>query len=138
MARLARDIMTANPACGTVRMRLDEIAKLMVDNDCGEIPILDGGDQPIGVITDRDIVCRVVAQGKNPAGHTAEEFMTSPVISVSPDSTLDEVLAAMESNQIRRILVADGKGCCGIISQADVAQRAKEAEVADLVRKVSA
>src|SRR4051794_19168195 len=57
MDRVARDVMTPNPAACTPTMTLDEVAKLMVHNDCGEIPIVDGSDQPVGVITDRDIVC---------------------------------------------------------------------------------
>ena len=63
MTKVARDVMTTNPACCTPSMTLDQVAKLMVHNDCGEIPVVDGTDQPIGVITDRDIVCRVVAEG---------------------------------------------------------------------------
>lgn len=137
MPSVARDLMTPDPACGTAGMRLDQIARMMVDHDCGEIPILDGGDQPIGVVTDRDIVCRIVAEGKNPSAHSAEEIMTTPAISVRPDSTLDAVLAAMEQHQIRRILVTDDTGCCGIISQADIAQCVHEKDVAELVRSVS-
>ena len=63
MPRLARDVMTPDPACCSRNATLDEVAKLMVQNDCGEIPILDESDRPIGVITDRDIVCRAVAEG---------------------------------------------------------------------------
>ena len=64
MAKLARDVMTPDPACCTPNTTLDEVAKLMAQNDCGEIPVVDPGDQIIGVVTDRDIVCRVVAEGK--------------------------------------------------------------------------
>src|SRR5207248_4454001 len=72
MAKLARDVMTPDPTCCSTNATLDEVAKLMVQNDCGEIPIVDSSDRPIGVITDRDIVCRAVAEGKNPTGHTVE------------------------------------------------------------------
>lgn len=86
MAKLARDVMTPDPACCTSNMTLDQVAKLMVQNDCGEIPVIDAADQPIGVITDRDIVCRVVAEGKNPIAHTAEQYMSQPVVSVRADA----------------------------------------------------
>ena len=77
-------------------MTLDQVAKLMCQNDCGEIPVIDASDHLVGVITDRDIVCRVVAEGKNPIGHIAENYMTQPVISVRTDSPLKDVLATME------------------------------------------
>jgi len=121
MAKLARDVMTSDPACCTVNMTLDQVAKLMVQNDCGEIPVVDAADQPIGVITDRDIVCRVVAEGKNPVGHTAEQYMSQPVVTVRADAPLDEVVSTMEKQKIRRVPVVDERGCCaGIVAQADV------------------
>ncbi len=110
----------------------------MAQNDCGEIPVVDTADQLIGVITDRDIVCRVVAEGKNPIGHTAEQYMSQPVVTVRSDAPLDEVLSTMEKHQIRRVPVVDERGCCaGIIAQADVAWTGGEQEVAELVREVS-
>ena len=75
MAKYARDVMTADPACCSPATTLDQVAKMMVLNDCGEIPVIDAANKPIGVITDRDIVCRVVADGKNPMAHTAEQYM---------------------------------------------------------------
>lgn len=138
MAKLARDVMTRDPACCGPNTTLDQVAKLMVQNDCGEIPIVDTADQPIGVITDRDIVCRVVAEGKNPAGYTVEQYMSQPVVTVRADAPLDEVVSTMEKHQIRRVPVVDERGCCaGIIAQADVASSGSEHEVAELVREVS-
>jgi len=138
MAKLARDVMTPDPACCTLNTTLDDVAKLMAHNDCGEIPVLDTADQPIGVITDRDIVCRVVAEGKNPSAYTVEHYMTQPVVTVRADAPLDEVVATMEKHQIRRVPVVDDRGCCaGIIAQADIAWTGEEHEVAELVREVS-
>jgi CBS domain-containing protein len=138
MAKLARDIMTPDPACCGPNTTLDEIAKLMVQNDCGEIPIVDVNDCVIGVVTDRDIVCRVVAEGKNPIGHTAESCMTRDVVCVREDASLDEIISTMEEHQIRRVpVVRDGGLCTGIISQADLARTAPEHEVAELVCEVS-
>ena len=135
---LARDLMTRNPACCSLNTTVDEIARLMVDNDCGSIPILDTADQPIGVVTDRDIVRRVVAEGKNPIGYTAETCMSEPVITVSADTGLSDVLSIMEKHQIRRIPVVDERGCCtGIISQADLAWAEPQLQVAELMRELS-
>jgi CBS domain-containing protein len=138
MTRLARDVMTPDPVCCTAKTSVDEIAKLMAHNDCGEIPIVDASDRVIGVVTDRDIVCRVVAQGKNPIGHAAEECMSKSVVVVDEDTPLDEVIAIMEKHQIRRVPVVDDGGCCiGIIAQADLARTGPEHEVAELVRELS-
>jgi CBS domain-containing protein len=138
MAKLARDVMTPDPACCTPTTTLDEVAKLMARNDCGEIPVIDAADQLVGVVTDRDIVCRVVADGKNPMAYTAETCMSGPVVTVRDDASLDEVVAAMEKHQIRRVPVVDGRdSCVGIIAQADVSWAWTPKEVGELVREVS-
>ena len=138
MAKTARDVMTPDPACCTPSTTLDEVAKLMARNDCGEIPVIDPGDQIVGVVTDRDIVCRVVAEGKNPIAYTAESCMSGPVVTVRADAPLDDVLATMEKHQIRRVPVVDERdSCVGIISQADVSWAGEPREVAELVREVS-
>jgi CBS domain-containing protein len=77
MTKKARDVMTPDPACCTPGMSVDEVAQLMIHNDCGEIPVIDTDDRLIGVVTDRDIVCRVVAEGKNPVGHTSRRVCLS-------------------------------------------------------------
>lgn len=138
MATLARDLMTPNPACCTPRMTLDDVAKLMVHNNCGEIPVVDITDTPIGVVTDRDIVCRVIAEGKNPMAYTVETCMSQPAVTVREDTPLDAVLFKMEKHQIRRVPVVDGRGfCTGIIAQADVAWFGRQGDVETLVREVS-
>jgi len=130
--------MTPNPACCSPNTTLDQVAKLMVQNNCGEIPILDSAKHPVGVVTDRDIVCRVVAEGKNPSGQTAESVMTKPVVCVSSDTKLEDVIATMEEHQIRRVPVIDEGGCCtGIIAQADVATQGPSKKSAELLREVS-
>ncbi len=130
--------MTPDPVCCTAQTTLDEVAQLMLQNDCGEIPVIDSAERPIGVVTDRDIVCRVVAEGKNPAAHTAESCMTRPAVTVQADTPLDEVVSIMEERQIRRVPVVDDDGCCaGIIAQADVALVSREREVARYLREVS-
>lgn len=138
MARLARDIMTPNPVCCSPSTTLDEVAKMMLHNDCGEIPIVDVTDRVIGVITDRDIVCRAVARGKNPIGYTVESCMSAPVVTVREDDSFQTVMMTMEEHQIRRIpVVSNGGICAGIIAQADIARSSPKTEVAELVREVS-
>jgi CBS domain-containing protein len=137
MSKLAREIMTPAPQCCSGETTLNDVANLMVEADCGEIPVTDGSNRLIGVITDRDIVCRVVAKGKNPSSVTAAECMTEPVVVVTEDTSLEDVLAVMEENQIRRVPVVDASGCCcGIIAQADVAMTS-ENKAGELVREVS-
>lgn len=138
MAKLARDVMTPDPACCSPNTTLDDVAKLMVQQNCGEIPVVDTTDQLIGVVTDRDIVCRVVAEGKNPIAYTAETCMSDPVITVRDDQPIEEVVATMEKHQIRRVPVVDARDVCvGIISQADVSWTGSQRDVAELVREVS-
>jgi CBS domain-containing protein len=138
MHKRAQDMMTPDPACCTTTTTLDQVAKMMIQNDCGEIPVVDTNDCIVGVVTDRDIVCRVVAEGKNPLAYTAETCMSQPVVTVNEDAQLDEIVATMEKHQIRRVPVVDGRGICiGIISQADVAWNGPKEEVGDLVREVS-
>jgi CBS domain-containing protein len=138
MLRVARDIMTPDPVCCSPHTTLDEVAKMMLQNDCGEIPIVDAKDCLIGVITDRDIVCRAVAQGKNPIGYTVESCMSAPVITVREDDSFEEIVATMEQHQVRRVPVVSDSGiCAGIIAQADVARVGPKREVAELVREVS-
>ena len=138
MAKLARDVMTENPACCTPQTPLEQVAKLMVQHDCGEIPVLDAAGQVVGVVTDRDIVCRVVAAGKNPLAYVAETCMSELVVTVPTTATLADVLSSMEKHQIRRVpVVDDGSRCVGMISQADLAWVGHEKDVAELVREVS-
>lgn len=138
MAKLAREIMTPTPQCCAGETLLNEVANLMVEADCGEIPVTDSGNRLIGVITDRDIVVRVVAKGKNPSTVTAAECMSGPVVTVKEDTTLEDVMSVMEEKQIRRVPVVDASGCCcGIISQADIAHAASENETGEMVREVS-
>jgi CBS domain-containing protein len=130
--------MTPDPACCSPHTTVDEIAKLMVEIDCGGIPVIDAADRLVGVVTDRDIVCRVVAVGKNPVGYTAEACMSRDVVTVREDAPLEDVVAAMEQHQIRRIAVVDEDArCTGIIAQADVVREAGEQQAAELVREVS-
>ena len=131
-----RDLMTADPVCCDADTGLQDVAKMMVDNDCGAIPVIDDG-RPVGIVTDRDIACRAVAEGKNPLDMTAGEIMSSPVEAVTEETSLEDLCELMEDEQIRRVVVVDDEGrVCGIVAQADLAEYADD-EVAEVVEKIS-
>lgn len=134
-----RNAMTGNPACCTQDTSLRAVAGLMIEYDCGEIPVVDDADcrRPIGVITDRDIAVRAVAQGVAPDTGRVGDYMTTPCITVSPDDALADCCALMERHQIRRILVVDGERLCGIVSLADIAKHAEKAQTGTVVKEVS-
>lgn len=136
-----REVMTKDPSCCVPRASLEEVAHLMTELDCGAVPIVDNllTRKPVGMITDRDIVINTLARGKNPLHMVAEEIMSFPPITVSPEMTVEECCEKMEKDQIRRMMVVDENGtCCGIVAQADIAQKAPRYEVAELVKDVSA
>ena len=135
-----KEVMTADPACCTSDMSLQQVAKLMVANDCGCIPVIDDKNsmKPVGMITDRDITVRTVAEGKNPLELTASDAMSPNPITVTPLMSLEACCNLMEANQVRRVAVIDeGGACCGIIAQADIAVNAGEHQTAEVVQEVS-
>lgn len=135
-----KDIMTKNPACCTSDTNLQEVAQLMVKYNCGESPVVESKQNMklVGVITDRDITCRTVAKGKNPLEMTAGDCMSSPCITVTPETSVEDCCQVMEKNQVRRVPVVDESGaCCGIVAQADIAQHASKQETARVVKGVS-
>lgn len=135
----AREIMTPDPICCTPETSLQEVAQMMVDTDCGALPVTDSPDSrtPIGVITDRDIVSRAVSQGKDLRVMTASDCMSTPCVTVDIGSTLDQCVETLEGSLIRRVPVVDDDGeCCGIIAQADIA-RFEKREAGELVQRIS-
>ena len=135
-----KEIMTSDPACCTPDTPLQRVAEMMVEHDCGEIPVVDttASKRPVGVVTDRDITCRTVAKGLNPLTLTAADCMTTPCVTVTPDTSLDECCKLMESKQIRRVPVVDADGaCCGIVAVADIARHAEKRETGEVVKEVS-
>jgi CBS domain-containing protein len=134
------EIMTESPACCTPETGVQSVAQLMVDNDCGCIPVVESEEtgKPVGVITDRDIVTRAVAEGRNPLDLTAADVMTKNVVTVTPGTSIEECCDLMEQQQIRRITVVDDNGaCCGIVAQADIANHADQRKTAEVVQEVS-
>jgi CBS domain-containing protein len=134
-------VMSEDPVCVTPEMSLQQAARLMVEHDCGALPVIqpDGSGQPLGIITDRDITCRTVAVGKNPLEMRVSDAMTTPAVTVPRDASVDECREQMEEGQVRRMLVVDEQGrICGIVAQADIARHTGDEDAAELVREVSA
>lgn len=133
-----QDIMTKDPACCLATSTLQEVAQKMAECDCGEIPVVDAQRRPIGVVTDRDICIRAVAKGRDTAQCTADEVMSTPVYTVSPEDDLEECCRQMETHKIRRVPVVDARGaCCGIVAQADIVARVSGRDAAEVVRDIS-
>jgi len=135
-----KDIMTKDPACCMPDSKLPDVARLMADRDCGGIPVVEDMRtmRPVGVVTDRDIIVRAVAEGKNPLVMTAREVMSSPAVTVTPDTKVDDACRTLADKRLRRLPVVDEGGyCSGIISQADIAKHAPEKLTAKVVQAVS-
>jgi CBS domain-containing protein len=135
-----KDVMTADPACCISETTLQEVAQMMIDHDCGEIPVVESNEAklPIGVITDRDIVCRTIARGLNPLDLAAGDCMSKPCVTVTPDMSLEDCSSIMEENKIRRVPVVDADGsCCGIVALADIALNARRSVAVEVVKEVS-
>ena len=135
-----KDMMTSDPACCTSDTALPEVARMMVDKDCGEIPVVENKSSkiPVGVVTDRDIVCRTVANGLNPLDLTAADCMTKRIVTVTPDMSLEECCRIMEEKLIRRVPVVDDRGACvGMLAVADVARHTGKNVAGHIVKEVS-
>lgn len=134
-----REIMTKNPACCTPDSSLQEVAQMMVEHDCGCIPVVDSHltMKPVGTITDRDITVRAFAGNQNPLELKASDVMTPHIVSVRPGTSVEQCCDVMENNKIRRVLVVDESGkLSGIVAQADVAEFNTHRS-GELVREIS-
>jgi len=134
-----RDVMTKCPTCASPDARLEAIARMMIQADCGAIPIvLESSGTPLGMVTDRDIVIRTIADGLDPLELTARDCMTTPAVTVGEDQNLTVAVDLLERRQIRRAIVVDKTGTLsGIISLADIAAHASKRTAGELLREVS-
>lgn len=135
-----KDIMTKEPQCCTSDKNLVQAAKMIKDCDCGAIPVVNDEQdrKPIGIITDRDITIRAVAEGRIPSQTKVKECMSVQVVSISPEASLEQCAEIMEERQVRRLVVVnrDGK-CLGIIVQAQVARAAPKEIAGELLKEIS-
>lgn len=138
MAMNIVSLMTPNPAACKAKTPLSDVARMMLDNDCGEIPVVDDSMRPIGVVTDRDIAVRVVAQGRNATEATAADAMSTPAHTITTDASVQDAVQLMETDQIRRVPVVDAGGkLAGIVSIADLALAGEDRVTAEVVKEVS-
>jgi CBS domain-containing protein len=140
-----RDLMTANPVCCTPQDRITDVARLMTTENCGSLPVVESQQEHhlCGVITDRDVVVRIVGAGLDPAGSMVQQAMSTNLVCIGPDSSVEECVQLMAENQVRRIPVVDRDGLVlGIVAQADLArasarQQDLEEDLADMLEEVS-
>jgi len=132
-----QEIMTSNPTCCGPDASVQDAAKLMNDKSVGSIPVVNDAGEPVGIVTDRDICCGAVAQGKG-ADTRVSDVMSKDVLTAKPDEDVESCCNKMEEKQVRRAVVTDDAGkCCGIVAQADVAREAGGKETAELVQEIS-
>jgi len=134
--RKIRDVMTSNPRSIEPSATVQEAAKLMRDQDVGPIPIVENGSVT-GILTDRDIVVNVVAEGKD-FSSPVSEIASRDLITVDPEQTLDEALRLMAQHQVRRLPVCEEDGrLVGIVAQADIALQSDDARTGEVVEQIS-
>ena len=123
----AREIMTKDPRTVTPDTGLQEVARLMQSEDVGIIPVVEaGGTSLLGVVTDRDIALRVVAEGKDATTTKVSDVMSKSVTTSKQDDSVDDVMELMGREQLRRIPIVDDRGALvGIVAQADVVREAR-------------
>jgi CBS domain-containing protein len=137
--KTARDIMSPDCTCVGENDTVLEAAEKLAQLDVGAMPICGEDDRLKGMVTDRDIVVKVLAKGKDPSSTPVSELATQDeVVTIGADDPIDEVLRTMSRYKVRRLPVIDGHECVGMISQADVATNLEEEQVGDLVEAISA
>ncbi len=133
----AREIMTSGVECADENESLVDAARKMRDMDVGALPICGEDNRLKGMVTDRDIVVRCVAEGRDPQDVRVGELAEGKPVTIGADDSIDEVLSTMKEHKVRRLPVIDGHDLVGVVSQADVARNIDESKVGDLVEAIS-
>ncbi|MDO5502310.1 MAG: CBS domain-containing protein [Actinomycetia bacterium] len=133
----ARDLMSSPVDSLFESNSLIDAAAALARADVGSMPVTGEDGGLVGVLTDRDIVVRAIAEGKDPSECTVGDIMTSDVATVSPDANEEQVLECLSSNQIRRVPVIENGKLVGVISQADVARELSAKDTGDVVEAIS-
>ena len=134
---VARDIMSPDVTCVGEDDTLVDAARLMRDLDVGALPICGNDNRLKGMVTDRDIVVRVIAEGGDPASTTAGSLAQGKPVTIGADDDIREALTTMQDHQVRRLPVIDGHDLVGIISQADIARELSATQVGETVAEIS-
>lgn len=137
MGTNVRDVMTTRPRCAAPDTTLSEVAELMEAEDVGAIPVVDG-ERLLGMVTDRDIVIRAIAKGKDPRETPVAQIASKDLVTLEPDQDLSDALKLMAQYQVRRLpVIEDEDRLVGVVSQADVALLAKEKATGEMVEEIS-
>jgi CBS domain-containing protein len=136
MAKSVREAMTASVSSVSPSQSLADAAEMMKRADVGSVPVVDAG-RLAGIVTDRDIVTRAVAEQRNPQSVKVEEIASHDLVTVEPGQDLDEALALMAHHKVRRLPVVEDGQLVGMLAQADVALEAKEQRVGEMVEQIS-
>ena len=131
-----REVMTERPKSASSETTVREVAGMMAQEDVGPIPVVDG-ERLVGIVTDRDLVVRVLAEGRDPDSTTVGEVASGDPVSVSPDADIEEALELLAENQVRRLLVVEHDRLVGIVAQADIARLGKDEKTGELVEDIS-
>jgi CBS domain-containing protein len=134
---VARDIMSTDPRCVREDETLVDAARLMRELDVGALPICGNDDRLKGMITDRDIVVKCIADGGDPSSVRAGSLAEGKPITIGADDDIREALRVMQDYQVRRLPVIDGHDLVGIISQADIARSMSATETGETVAEIS-
>ena len=134
---VARDLMTPDPTCVKEDQTLVDAARMMRDLDVGALPICGNDDRLKGMLTDRDIVVKCVAEGGDPRSATAGSLAEGKPVTIGADDDIREALEVMQEYQVRRLPVIDEHKLVGIIAQADVARELSATETAETVAEIS-
>jgi CBS domain-containing protein len=137
MGKTAADVMTADPQSVAQSATAAEAARLMREQDVGSLPVVSSNRVVVGVVTDRDLVVRVIAEGLDPATTPVTKVATDPPVTVEASTDLDEALELMAKHQVRRLPVVEGDQLVGVIAQADVARLGKDKRTGELVEELS-
>ncbi|PHR20357.1 MULTISPECIES: CBS domain-containing protein [unclassified Hoeflea] len=132
-----QEIMTRDPACCGPNSTIQDAARIMADKSVGSVPVLNDAGEPVGIVTDRDICCGAVAEGRTNETPVSE-VMSTDLLTTTSDEDVSSCCDKMEERQVRRAVVTDNTGkCCGMIAQADIARDADGEETAELVQEIS-
>jgi len=136
MGTSIKEVMTSQVKTCEPDTTVTEAAKVMAQEDVGPVPIVEEG-RLTGMVTDRDIVVRVVAEGRDPSSTTVGEIASRDLVTVSPDDDLDAALEHLARKQVRRIPVVEGDRLVGIVAQADIARLGSDSRTGEVVEEIS-
>ena len=137
MSQRIREVMTSNPATVESSSTVVEAARIMKQEDAGVVPVTENG-RLTGMVTDRDIAIRVVAEGMDPQSTVIREVASKDLVTIDPDQDLDEALRLMAKHKVRRLPVVEEDGrLVGVLAQADVAREGDDTQTGQVVQEIS-